>query len=274
MKCAFIIIDDRVMPPNPRILRDYSPGYLLGNGLFETLRLRKGYPVDFKAHLTRMKKGISVLNLSPPFSFKKVERSVLEAIEKSGIDNGRLRFSIWKRYGKIHTSTVIQRQGVRLKSDSSKAYRACWAHLIINEASPTIGIKSFDYRLFLRARRYAERRGYEEALLCNRKNCIVEGSHSNIFWIKRGCLHTPDLKTGCLPGITRARVMRIAKQLGLKIRRTQSRRKELFDCQEVFLTNSLFGIMPLVSLERIKIADGRPGQLTKQLRVKLEKEIG
>ena len=123
-------------------------------------------------------------------------------------------------------------------------------------------VKSLDYVPFLQAYRWAKARGYDETLLLNHRGEVVEGSRSNIFFLKDGKLCTPALASGCLKGITRGAVIKIAQQMGIKVKQVRTVPQEFLNAREAFLTNSLIEVMPLTSIEGRSVGNGKAGPVT------------
>ena len=145
----------------------------------------------------------------------------------------------------------------------------------MNEYSAIAGIKSLNYLNFYLARRFAQIKGYNEAIMLNTKGSVVEGSYSNLFIVKNKILFTPSLDCGCLPGIARGVVLDLAKKLKIKVKETRIALKELISADEVFVTNSLIEVMPVTYIKDKKINKGITGEITgilsKQYRGLVEK---
>ena len=95
----------------------------------------------------------------------------------------------------------------------------------------------------------AVRKGFDEALFLNTQGQVAEGCVANIFWVKAREVYTPAVACGILEGTARARVIQQCLELGMPIHEGSYRPEELFDADEVFLTNALMGIMPVSRLE-------------------------
>jgi len=109
----------------------------------------------------------------------------------------------------------------------------------------------------------ARDKGFDEAIILNSRGIIAEASRSNIFWVKDKELFTPGLECGCLDGITRKAVFDLAKKYNFKIYTGNFTLQDLYTCDEAFLTNSLWGIMPLAVIEKETIGKGKCGKLTR-----------
>jgi branched-subunit amino acid aminotransferase/4-amino-4-deoxychorismate lyase len=99
--------------------------------------------------------------------------------------------------------------------------------------------------------------------MLNSRGYVAEGSRSNIFLIKGKELLTPSLESGCLNGVTRGVILDLSKKYNIRSQEGNYTLKDLSQADEAFFTNSLIGVMPLVSLERGAIGDSRCGRLTK-----------
>jgi 4-amino-4-deoxychorismate lyase len=94
----------------------------------------------------------------------------------------------------------------------------------------------------------AECTDFNEGLLLDRDGLVIEGVRSNLFLISRGCLITPDLSRCGVAGVERDRVMNAARQIGMQVEVRDVRFEEVLAADEVFLTNSVFGLWPVARL--------------------------
>jgi branched-chain amino acid aminotransferase len=105
-----------------------------------------------------------------------------------------------------------------------------------------------------------------EAILCAANGGIAEGATSNVFLVADGILCTPGLEAGILDGVTRAKVLDLARGAGLDVREpTFVAPEELRGADEVFLTSAVRGILPVTAVDGGPVGDGRPGPVTRRL---------
>ena len=114
------------------------------------------------------------------------------------------------------------------------------------------------------ALREAQDAGCEEALLLDNEGYVAEGSGENIFVVKNGVLHTPEL-TSCLPGITRDTIMVFAREQGLELVERRITRDEVYIADEAFFTGTAAEVVPIRELDGRAIGSGRRGPITEQL---------
>jgi len=106
--------------------------------------------------------------------------------------------------------------------------------------------------------------GYDEALLLDANGFVAEGSGENFFMIRDGVLYTPTL-TSALEGITRATVMTLAEDIGLKVVEKQITRDEVYVADEAFFTGTAAEVTPIRELDNRSIGNGGRGPITEQL---------
>ncbi|WP_439101729.1 branched-chain amino acid transaminase [Congregibacter sp.] len=106
--------------------------------------------------------------------------------------------------------------------------------------------------------------GAEEALLLDNEGYVAEGSGENVFIVRRGKIHTPEL-TSCLDGITRATIFAFAEELGLEIIERRITRDEVYVADEAFFTGTAAEVVPIRMLDGREIGSGSRGPITEQM---------
>jgi branched-chain amino acid aminotransferase len=111
----------------------------------------------------------------------------------------------------------------------------------------------------------AEVNGYSEGIALDVNGLVSEGSGENIFLVRNGVLYTPPLANSTLSGITRDSVLTIARHLGFTVTEQAIPREMLYIADEVFFSGTAAEVAPIRSIDRIVIADGKPGEITKKI---------
>ena len=151
-----------------------------------------------------------------------------------------------------------------------------------NPFDPMAGHKTLNYWPRIHALQLATTKQASEALWFSVSNHISSGSVSNIFLVKDNELFTPiarseeaegAIPSSTLPGITRAAISEIAELMEIKVNKKMLDINDILGADEVFLTNSSWGVLPVVGMEREKIAGGEVGQISKQMRDALQELI-
>jgi branched-chain amino acid aminotransferase len=107
--------------------------------------------------------------------------------------------------------------------------------------------------------------GFSEGIALDVHGFVSEGSGENIFLVRHGVLYTPPLGSSALNGITRNSIITIARDLGMPVAENAIPREMLYIADELFFTGTAAEITPIRSVDRITIADGNPGPITKRL---------
>lgn len=122
-----------------------------------------------------------------------------------------------------------------------------------------------NYPVSILANQEVTRNGYDEAILMDPQGFVCQGSGENLFLVKNGELHTPDLSGGALDGITRRTIIEFAKDLGIKVIERRITRDEFYLADEVFMTGTAAEVTPIREYDDRMIGNGGRGELTEQL---------
>ena len=214
----------------------YDEGYQYGLGLFETILLLKGKPISLYDHLQRLEEGLEFLNLESTITAEKVQDYLKN---KSFSEKSVLKISV---SGK---NQIFELKDYPYKAeDFQKGFRLKKSSILRNESSSLVFHKTTNYGDNILEKRRAVEDGYDEPLFFNTKGFLAEGATTNIFLIKDDQLYTPSVESGLLPGIMRKKVIN-----HLPVIETQVTEKDLLQADELFVTNSLLGIMPVSQYE-------------------------
>ncbi|WPL15147.1 Branched-chain-amino-acid aminotransferase [Thiorhodovibrio winogradskyi] len=121
-----------------------------------------------------------------------------------------------------------------------------------------------NYMNSMMALQEALRDGYDEAILLDAQGYVMEGSGENIFLVRDGQLHTPDL-TSALDGITRKTVIALAEDMGLKVHEKRITRDEVYIADEAFFTGTAAEVTPIREVDGRVIGNGGRGPITEKL---------
>jgi branched-chain amino acid aminotransferase len=111
----------------------------------------------------------------------------------------------------------------------------------------------------------ARRNGFDGVLMLTDRGKVSEGSGACMFMVRDGVLHTPDTTSDILESITRDTILRLAHELGLAVQERTIDRHEVYAANEAFWCGSGYEVQPILSLDRLSIGEGRPGEITRAL---------
>ena len=237
-------------------------GFLVGDGVFETLRWYDGRPFDLDAHLARLAEGAATMRITapPPSGLARAAHAVVEA---NGLRDARMRITLTSGTGPPGlargtgppTVLIVALPLVPWPPTST----AATSRLRRDDQSPLSGVKTVSLAESVAALAEARAAGADEALLLNSRGEVCEATTANVFLVHDGVAATPPLDAGCLGGITREHVL----QLGAVERTLMP--ADIATAEEAFLTSSTREVQPLVAVDGRPVGDGQPGPVTGRL---------
>lgn len=244
-------------------------GFTLGDGIFETIRVRDGKPDRFAAHMTRMRHGAKTLGIPMPTTDSGIEKRLTKVIKANDLSDAVVRITLSHGPGPrgllppdvAAPTFVIAASPLPEIAPSVKAILAMTVRR--NEFSASSEIKSLSYVDNVIARREAAEYGADDALILNTQGRLAESTISNLFLMIKGALLTPPVSDGALPGVMRADLISRfkAEEHPLEV-------DDLAKAEEAFLTNAL-GVRALISVADQPIGNGEPGLITQMLAARL-----
>ncbi len=238
-------------------------GFQYGDGVFETIEVVNGKPLFFDRHLIRLASGCQALMIPcPDFSILENEARQLS----TGAEHAVLKLIVTRGSGGRGYRVPQQVLPTRLLSlhpypDYPKDFQAaginarvCERRLAIN---PELArIKHLNRLEQILARAEWQDDEFQEGLMMDRDNRFVEGTMSNLFWVKNDVLHTPLLNNCGIAGIVRELIIELARAARLSVVEESIDIAGLLQVDELFVTNSVIGIWPVTRLEYRAFAVG------------------
>lgn len=277
MSGARVWIDGQVVPASEARIPVTDHGLLYGDGVFEGIRVYGGRVFRLDRHLARLRTGARAIGLEIPGGLPAVREVVRTTVRAHGEAEAYVRLVITRGDGELGVDPTTcptprlfclvdrirlfpeakLREGIDLVISS-------WRRPAPDVLDPRV--KSLNYLNNAMAKLEARRAGADDALLLNGSGRVAEASVANVFAVKEGTLTTPPVTEGALEGITRASILELAQSLGLPTREQPLTRFDLLDSDELFLTGSGAGVVPVRRLGGELIGDGRPGPVFLKLR--------
>ncbi len=249
-------------------------GYLLGDGIFETLRVANGRVFRLESHARRLRSGLKLIGLdeSVERDFHDAVKALLRDGKRSFGDDLYLRVTV--STGPMDDVTGADR-GLLVTGIAKKfkpypmQYYSHGVQVIVcsqrkDTRSPLSGHKTLSYLPHVLARREALSATAHDAVLLNEHGRPAECSTSNLFARKGDTVHAPGLAEGACPGITRDVVLELLDEVGLTVVESMTLAK-LRGATEAWLTNTTGGLVPITRLGDKAIGKGKKGELTAQL---------
>lgn len=257
----YIVYDGVLRHTDTFFVRSTNRAFRFGDGLFETIHYHKGKLLFWNSHYDRMVQGMAALRFfRGGFPLKEeLEAQVLDLLVKNRVFNdARVRISLFRRGGGLYTpdnlscSWLIEVEPLNVKGYQwfDEGLHVGFFTDFPRHFSPASPFKTLSVQANILAGIYARERGLNDAYVVNGKGRFVESVSSNIFWMKEGALFTPAVSSGCVDGIMRKEIIRLAKGEGVLVMENQGATEEdLLNADELFLTNVISGIRWVVALK-------------------------
>lgn len=210
-------------------------GYFFGLGAFETIALEQGTPIFLERHLRRLTRAAAFLEL--PVNRKQMEAAVEERLTDPALHRGRQALKITVSEKNL---LLTVRENPYTQADYHRGFTVDISPVRRNETSSFTYHKTLNYGDCLREKRRARARGIDEPVFLNTQGLLCEGAATNLFFVKEGRLVTPPVSSGLLPGIMREY---LCERYNVTEREVHP--EELPEFEEMFVTNSLLGVMPV-----------------------------
>jgi branched-subunit amino acid aminotransferase/4-amino-4-deoxychorismate lyase len=265
----------------------FDAGLQHGIGLFETLAAHHGTVFRAEAHTRRLVQSAKELLLSESLRAEPLADAVALAVQRNGLDRARIRLTVTGgnlnvlatrgRSPRVDPTILIDVQPPTIYPEAffEHGVMVTVADGRLNPMSPMAGHKTLDYWPRIHALQHSAARKGGEALWFVVTGHLAGGSVSNVFLVTGGSLLTPfargedpqDPAGGAvLPGITRAAILELCESLGIETRRQALDVNDVLSADEIFVTNSSWGVLPVVAVEQEKVGDGQVGDMTTRLR--------
>ncbi len=254
-----------------------------GVGVFEGVRAydTPEGPCIFRldAHTRRLFNSAHILGLEIPYSPEEVSEAQKSVFAANGLNEGYLRpmvhlgaEAMGLRAKDLSVNLVVaawpwpnymapesREQGIRVRTSS---YTRHHVNITMCKAKA-----NGNYINSILALHEALDAGCDEALMLDNEGYVAEGTGENVFIVRDGVIHTPEL-TSCLDGITRDSVITLAKEAGFEILERRITRDEVYIADEAFFTGTAAEVLPIRELDGRKIGSGARGPVTENLQTR------
>ena len=278
---GFIWLDGKLVPWRDATTHVLTHTLHYGLGVFEGIRCydTAAGPAIFRMrdHTERLFRSAQIFGMKIPYTRDEIDAAQKECVTSNNLGSCYIRPLAF--YGS-------EAMGVAAKSNRVRVSIAAWpwgAYLGAEGLEKGIRVKtsSFthhhpnitmcnakavcNYAVSIMANQEATHDGYEEAMLLDPQGFVCQGSGENVFLVRDGKLHTPDLSGGALNGITRSTILTFAGELGIPVIERRITRDEFYIADEAFFTGTAAEVTPIRELDNRTIGTGVRGPLTKKL---------
>jgi len=253
LKAHFINFNGQIVPSEQSVLNIFNRGFRYGDGLFETMRWMKGELKFAELHADRISRGMKILKIEDYSEIDTyfLKEKVSELIRRNKIGaNARIRLSIFRDSEGLYSPTGNKLgYAIEVNKIFETDYTTNNKGLIVDlydeipkPVNKLSNLKTSNSLIYVLAGIFKTQNSLDEALIINQNGFLCESMSSNVFVVFNNEIYTPALTEGCIAGVMRQVVMKIAKENNLVITEAQINPAILEQADEVFLTNASKGI--------------------------------
>jgi len=252
-----------------------------GTSLFEgfrTYNTPKGSVIfQLQAHIQRLYHSCKMYRMEIPYSQEEFNRAVIDTIKANNLKSCYIRPIVYRGYASlgvdpfpcpVDCAILVWEWGKYLGDEALEngvdVRVSSWQRMAPN-TFPALAKSGANYMNSQLIKMEALLEGYVEGIALNVRGHVSEGSGENVFLVLNGVVHTPPLSSSILPGITRATVIQLLKDMDIPLVEDTIPREMLYIADEVFFTGSAAEITPIRSIDKIDIGSGKRGPITEKL---------
>jgi branched-chain amino acid aminotransferase len=279
-----ISVDGDIQPPERAAVRVLDHGFLFGDSVYEVLWWHRGTFVQEREHLERLEASAALVYMDLQASrgdLSAAMRATVAAARASPEDDAYVRLVVTRGVGPltIDPAGATRRSVIVVVAPANRPNREAFERgvtvaLVARRRTPPSALdpraKTGNYLNNVLALHEARSAGADDALIRNQDGDLAEASTSNVYVVRRGALATPPVSAGILEGTTRRRVLALCARAGIPHTETRLLPSDLAAADEVLLSSSVRGILPVTRVDEQPVGDGRPGPVTRRLHALFE----
>ena len=275
----FVWFDGRLLPVNKAKVPVTTHAIHYGTSIFEGIRAywdgKNLYVFRLDEHVKRFRNSGKYYDISLNFSDREIKKAIINLCKKNKIRKScYIRpFYFIGQYGinlhvtkkaPTHVAIFTFPFGDLFNKNGISTVISKWRKFS-NLSTPVQAKMGGNYLNSILATQDAKKKGYDESILLDYSGYVSEAPGENIFLVKNNVLFTPPLESSALDGITRKSIIKLAKDMKLKLKIQKISRNKLTLADEVFLSGTAAEITPVIKLGKRKIGSGKVGKITKLL---------
>jgi D-alanine transaminase len=265
-------VNGRYLPETEAKISIFDRGFLFADGVYEVTPVVNGKLVDYDAHVERLQRSLSELQMAWPCTKDELRAMHVELIKRNTLQEGIIYMQI--------TRGIADRMFNFPKDITSSLVAFPQIMKLVDNPNSRIGVKivtTADIRWLRRdiksvmllapvlGKQEAYEKGASEAWMVE-DGKVTEGTSSNAYIVKGDTIITRPLSNRILAGCTRRALFRLSEEHGVRIEERLFSPEEAYEADEAFLTSASQFVMPIVEIDGKRVGGGQPGPVTRKLR--------
>jgi D-alanine transaminase len=268
-------VNGTYQPHNGATVHIEDRGFQFADGVYEVWSVFDGRLADFDGHMTRLARSLTELRIPIPMTAQALERVLKETIRRNRVRNGIVYLQVTRGTSpRDHAfpkdtppSVIVTSKTIDLAKGETLAAKGAAGVTMPDIRWGRCDIKTVGLLPNVLAKQAAREKGAYECLMVDDMGLVTEGSSTNAWIVdENGKLRTRDTQANILRGITRTAILKLIEAEGIELDERPFSVDEAKRAREVFVTAASSFVMPIVSLDGSKIADGKPGPVATRLR--------
>lgn len=244
----YVFLNGQIVPDGEAKIGITDLSYQFGYGLFETIVCNRGIPLFIESHYRRLTQSAREIGMTFPIDLEDIKKWISDVLKANKFSSARIKIIVSKKMEEKFNVLIMASH----LEPPPTSYALLCKRLIRDPNSVSFRNKTTSRADSFVAYKEATENGFNDALYLNEKNELVECTRANIFLVLEEKIITPALEAGILSGVTRSKIIEIAKKGNIHIEEKNVHSLYLNKAQGVFATNAIIGLMPV---SRIKVND-------------------
>lgn len=270
-----VYVNGNYLPEDEAMVSVFDRGFLMADGVYEVVSVLGGRLIDFDGHMLRLQRSLSELAIANPLSDEAYLAAHRHLVEANGIGDGLVYLQVTRgnpgdrdfAYPPEDTApTVVMFTQSKPGLADQPAARTGWKVVSVEDLRwGRRDIKTVQLLYPSMAKMEAKARGADDAWLVQ-EGQVTEGTSNNAYIVRDGVIVTRELSHDILHGITRAAVLRFAREAQMRVEERPFTIAEAQAADEAFITSASAFVMPVVEIDGVAVGDGAVGPVARRLR--------
>lgn len=279
-----VFVNGEYLPENEAKISIFDRGFLMADGVYEVTSVLGGKLIDFDGHAIRLKRSLNELDMAAPVDMDELLAIHRELVQRNDLIDGMIYLQVTRGAdsdrdfafpdpAKVPSTLILFTQSKPGLADNPVAKKGIKVISIEDQRWARRDIKTVQLLYPSMGKMMAKAAGCDDAWMVE-DGVVTEGTSNNAYIVKDGKIVTRQLSNDILHGITRAAVLRFAKEAQMQIEERAFTIEEAQDADEAFITSASTFVMPVVEIDGAAVGDGKVGSIASRLReIYLEESI-
>ncbi len=242
---SFICFNGKLVPADLPVMHSDIRSFKYGDGVFETMKVIRGRIILEEFHFERLFASMELLKINAgPLTAGLLIKKIIELTIANNLpDNARIRLTTYRNNAN-NAEYIIE--AVSLGNEVNDWNKEGWIIEVYHDSRKNFdhfsNLKTTSRLPYVMAEIYRKENGLDEALVLNVRNCICDGSKTNLFWVLNNDIYTPALQEGCIGGVMRRYIIEQSQKAGNSVKQTSISEEMLKEADEVFVSNAIIGL--------------------------------